>query len=306
MKKLFISIMAVLQVATLSVLFPINTATVNAAPPADVIMELLFDEPSSATTFFDASPSGNNATCAGTNCPNIFLGRFGMARYFDGNDDYASVSNSASLNPTQAITVEAWIYPVSTNNNHYYEVIATKQYNYELSISVDGRLRVGIINSQNVRVVTNSNPGIVKKGAWNHIALTYDGTNVKGYVNGALAVSKSQNGNIRTNSFPLTIGQVSNSYYYHGSIDELRIRNKALSAQEIESYYRANLGDRLLYMPLDMASSTVSYKDLSFNGNHGSCAIGQCAAPYYIGKKIIKQLILMGLMILSACKIQSA
>ena len=29
---------------------------------------------------------------------------------FDGTDDYISISNNVSLNPTSAITLEAWIY----------------------------------------------------------------------------------------------------------------------------------------------------------------------------------------------------
>ncbi len=43
-------------------------------------------------------------------------GKIGGALEFDGADDYVEVPDSSSLNPTEEITVMAWINPTDKNN----------------------------------------------------------------------------------------------------------------------------------------------------------------------------------------------
>ena len=53
-----------------------------------------------STFFRDWSSWGNNGTCSGISCPTPTPGKFGNAMSFDGSNDYVTVPNSASLNPS--------------------------------------------------------------------------------------------------------------------------------------------------------------------------------------------------------------
>jgi hypothetical protein len=77
---------------------------------------------------------------------------------------------------------------------------------------------------------------------WYHVVAVYDGTSMKIYKNGvALPGSTSFSGNIGTSSYNVNIGQRvgDNSYRWNGSIDEVKIYNRALSASEILADYNA-------------------------------------------------------------------
>lgn len=96
-------------------------------------------------------------------------------------------------------------------------------------LEIDGNLNVlGVINNQ---VVTTQ---ITK--AWHHIALTYDGSTQKLYVDGALKSSAVLTGSIGTNSNNLKIGE-----YVPGKIDEVRIYSEALSTSQIQKHYTEGL-----------------------------------------------------------------
>jgi hypothetical protein len=67
------------------------------------------------------------------------------------------------------------------------------------------------------------------------LAVTYDGTNMRLYVNGALVRSVLRSGAILSSAGALHIGgnEVWGGEFYAGLIDEVRIYNRALSAEEI-------------------------------------------------------------------------
>jgi hypothetical protein len=71
-------------------------------------------------------------------------------------------------------------------------------------------------------------------GTWTHIAYTYDGTSVKGYLNGTLALTAAATTDIQARGTVLRIGvDGALQQGYRGLIDDLRIYNRALTAAEI-------------------------------------------------------------------------
>jgi len=71
---------------------------------------------------------------------------------------------------------------------------------------------------------------------WTHLAVTHDGTTLRLYVNGAQVGSRAVAGSLLTSSGALRIG--GNSIwgeFFQGSIDEVRIYNRALSPGEIQN-----------------------------------------------------------------------
>jgi len=69
---------------------------------------LLHGDESSGTSLVDSSGQGNSATC--TNCPTLgSTGKVNAAPSFNGVDDQASIPDSASLDLSNAATIESWI-----------------------------------------------------------------------------------------------------------------------------------------------------------------------------------------------------
>ena len=72
---------------------------------------------------------------------------------------------------------------------------------------------------------------------------TYDGANVRLYVNGTLVATTPKTGAITTSTNPLQIGGDSlYSQYFNGLIDEVRVYNTALTAAQIQTDMTTPIG----------------------------------------------------------------
>jgi len=70
--------------------------------------------------------------------------------------------------------------------------------------------------------------------AWTHVAMTYDGANIRLYQNGTLISTVAATGNMTNGNGGLIIGgNTIWGEYFVGKIDEVRIYNRALSAAEL-------------------------------------------------------------------------
>ncbi|MHC4569967.1 MAG: LamG domain-containing protein [Planctomycetota bacterium] len=79
----------------------------------------------------------------------------------------------------------------------------------------------------------------VNDGQWHHAAGTYDGSRISLYVDGALDVSADVTGTIRSNDYDVHIGQNAEKpgRFWNGLIDDVRVYNYALSANEIAGMF---------------------------------------------------------------------
>jgi hypothetical protein len=107
-------------------------------------------------------------------------------------------------------------------------------------------------------------------GNWPHIAGTYDGSTLKIYFNGTLYNAKSAVGK-KNLCNTLNIGRKPANYwtpteYFNGVIDEIRIYNRALSADEIQSLADpGSISTPVAYYPFNGNAN-----DESGNGNNGT------------------------------------
>jgi RHS repeat-associated protein len=187
-----------------------------------------FDEGSGLTA---ADSSGNNLTGTLTGGPTWTTGRVNGALSFNGAGSYVQVGAPPSLVMSTAMTISAWINPTGDG------IIVNKEDEYEVAV-LSGHLQWAI---------ANSNPGwawidtgyIPPLNQWAHIAVTYDSGLVKTYANGVLVHTYAGAGTIgdvdpALNDFRIG-GRQCCVQYFSGSIDEVRIYNRALSATEIQS-----------------------------------------------------------------------
>ena len=97
-----------------------------------------------------------------------------------------------------------------------------------------------------------ASPSILEQNIWYFVAMTYDGNNVTFYIDGVFDSEFPRTGNVRTNNNPLAIGrhggdtnQQGHELIFNGIIDDIRIYNRALSANEISKLFNqpvANAG----------------------------------------------------------------
>lgn len=78
------------------------------------------------------------------------------------------------------------------------------------------------------------------KGFWWYVTMTHDGVDDKVYVNGQLVKTKPALGKLNTTARPMGIGNnpIEGGQYFRGGLDNLKIYNKSLSAQEIDRLYQ--------------------------------------------------------------------
>src|SRR5262249_50058695 len=80
------------------------------------------------------------------------------------------------------------------------------------------------------KVITTP-PGSVPPNVWSHVAATYDGAQLRLYVNGTNVVSLAGTGSLPSTTSPYRIGSPNN--VFAGPIDEVRFYARALSAAEV-------------------------------------------------------------------------
>ncbi|MBM3235834.1 LamG domain-containing protein [Candidatus Poribacteria bacterium] len=178
--------------------------------------------------------SGNDNTGAVNGAKWTEDGKRGKALYFDGTSSYVEVSDSKSLNMTDAITVEAWIYAESYPGD--YPRIVMKGYGtaYELDAkntnSIDWEANVGGWHE------CNSGANTIALKRWHHVAGTFDGKAMKAFIDGVEKISCPFSGKLGTTNDVLQIGAYTpkGSVHFHGVIDEVAIYNRVLSLAEIK------------------------------------------------------------------------
>jgi hypothetical protein len=226
----------------------------------DVVLCLTFDEGSGNITY-DQSPYGNygvlvdkNTTNADGDTPPKWVdGINDKALEFDSIDDFVNIS-ILNLNIINGkFTFEIWgkIYSIGTGlgAGKYNDIINTyapsSAYSYEIWIE-DGDTVYGWFNVTGVWTDDIEEPNLVTIDSWYHIVFTYDtdsgSDNLKLYVNGLLENSTSITGDLFITTNPTHIGHYVTDYFYHGIIDEIRILNKTLTAEEVANIYENILG----------------------------------------------------------------
>jgi hypothetical protein len=217
-----------------------------ALTPADAVLILHFDEGSGAIAN-DESGYGNDGTIYGAKWVE---GKFGKALKFDGVDDYVDCGNDTSLNLTD-FSIEAWIKAEggSGSDGIISKTNATK-INYEL-IHVQSPahpptddIRCQIYDGTNYHQVKTST---ITQNEWYHIMCTRDSSKGSSqqltlYVNGVQdSITTYEVGNPQDIAVAepayIGLGVYQGNRFFNGTIDKVRIYNRALTADEIKAHY---------------------------------------------------------------------
>jgi hypothetical protein len=210
-----------------------------------------FDE-GTGTVAFDSSGNNNNGTLTGTTIPTWISGIVGSnALSFNGTSSYVNLNNPTSLQISNNQSISLWIYPYdfSSRRNPY-----AKAYGGEGTITQETNGSLSYYygtGAGNTTPYQGFNSGsVLKLNTWNYITLVRDLTNMKlyWYDNGNLVNQTTASYSVAsTSSLPVTIG-TGYAGNYNGSIDDVRIYNRALSSAEINQIYTSGSFTRYFYV----------------------------------------------------------
>ncbi len=166
-----------------------------------------------------------------------------FALEFDGVDDYVGVPD-LNLHNSNSLTIEAWVKGNSWAGQpaivFFGDGISAGQWSIVLSV-YNNKFRFGL-ESGTTDYNTWGNT-VLDTGVWYHLVAVKNGTVVRTYINGVQDDSGTA---------PSTTNDVTNhrigamyttnpDYYFNGTIDEVRIYNRALTADEIYQNYLGNV-----------------------------------------------------------------
>ena len=208
-----------------------------------------------STGIYDNSTYNNFGTFnGGLSTSNITTGIRGQALKFDGSNDYINITNNENLNLSNEITVSAWVKNLGDNGASAYRYIVSKD-NSNVGFGRSWFLGIieGVPNKFYFRLYNSAGTDVaisnysVDNDTWYYVVGTYNNSKMTLYVNGQVSSSASQTGGIfRSNSsVQISGGYLPTSNIWNGSIDDVMIFNRALSAQEIKALY--NAGTNRLY-----------------------------------------------------------
>ncbi|MDI5951247.1 choice-of-anchor D domain-containing protein [Flavobacterium yafengii] len=173
---------------------------------------------------------------------------------FDGRNDYGQ--STAILGGLANASLMAWI---NLNPAFSSEGVIVGQNNFQIRITAGKKLEA-VVNGTSVLFNTTLNVS-----QWYNVGVIYDGSNIKLYLNGTLVTSQAKTGSIPADASLLTLGRDpgTNTKYFKGKIDEVRVFNLALTESQLQRMVYQEIQDtgsqiRGLIVPKNVASSPIS------------------------------------------------
>ncbi len=239
-----IDIKRILWIAVLILLIPAATAPIWYGSGDDAG---LVGKWSCENNFLDTSGQGNQGTQSGG--VTITDGYKGRGCGFDGGNDWINTSSSQSLNFSSGnFTLAAWIKTTTASRRTIVSKLNPAspgpERGYTLDVLATGYARIVAETSTSAYMYVDST-AMVNDGNWHHVAGHRNGSTVRIYIDGVdQSGAQTTTGTTTTteNYLNLTIGypSFSGSSVWQGTIDEVRIYNRSLTASEISSLYNTS------------------------------------------------------------------
>ena len=208
--------------------------------------------PGSGTAWTDLSGNGNTGTLTNMEVPGDYSTTNGGALTFDGVDEFVQINNPTTFH-NQNFTISVWINPGVQDSNlislmdfdhtaffHGWVIQsenATGNRNYYLAWGTGGQFQPagGFGNNIGIQITTS---------VWQNIVYSKNGTSLLGYSNGSQVFTPPTAGNSFVNyqsNKNVTIAKSTNNAgrEFNGSISQVSIYNRALTATEIAQNYNA-------------------------------------------------------------------
>ena len=217
----------------------------------------------SGTVVTDVSGHGNTLDLV--NAPVWSTGHYGGALSFNGTNNRAVArAYNAALGLTgRSFTLSAWIYP---RTNSGWQMIVNKParsghsapyFDWSLHRETSTGRIVGYLGCDGQQRTSSASTPL---NTWTHVAVSYDGTSLRHYINGALDRTTALTcAVVNTSSQPIRLGaNGGNGEVMNGLIDDVRVYSRVLTAAEIQSDMGTALGGGSAPPPADTTAPTVA------------------------------------------------
>jgi hypothetical protein len=234
----------------------------------------------------DVSGQNNHGDVTNFGKEGAVIGKVGQALEFDGEDDYVDLGTGALI--TDSSTVSMW-FKMDTISTYYAIFSTASGATDRLSIytATNGRIVIQVVDGSNNAWATS---GDYDNNLWHHMVVVRNGDitgNAVLYIDGSI-VSTATFGNSNDSTNNSIGGNDIENSWFKGSLDEVRIYNRALSPEEVQELYQ--LGARKFqpdspvtdYLTdglvghwtfngedMDWSQSTAEARDASGQNNHG-------------------------------------
>jgi hypothetical protein len=231
----------------------------------------------------------NNDTASKTiTVQNLIAGTgAGFRLQLDGIDDFISVPYSANTQPGNNFTIETWVRTsslIAVGTIYSKDSLASDT---SLTITLSGLTPTVTIKTSNNFLNLSSSVNTILN-SWSHIALTYDGTNLKLYVNGTLGIDTTLSGSVVSKMGPTYIGrEAGTTNSLNAGIENFVFWNTARSMSAI----RLGLHNKIpalsnpnitCYLRFDEGANSVPLSDASGNCNGGQMNNFDPAVAWFI------------------------
>jgi hypothetical protein len=212
------------------------------------------------------------------------------ALQFDGVDDFVqmALAPSRDIGNFDAWTIEAWVKPEAFNNKLFPTIYSQGHWRASLGLkSTTGALDSWV--NAGIEVSATGGPPL---GAWAHVAVVHDGTSRRFFVNGA-AAGVVASPKATSDGSPIRIGAAGSSSpdgrsYFQGAMDEVRLWNRALAADELAGRSRAPLdGDEeglAGYWPFEEGASD-STRNAVLQGGFAGLGVSAASRPQWVNSE---------------------
>jgi hypothetical protein len=147
--------------------------------------------------------------------------------YFDGaGDEAVTVAKANLVLGTAPFTVEMWVYCTNAASGATQDLVGNLtnvpgDTNWHFSISSTGVLQSGTYNN----LLASSGAATLSSTTWTHVALTFDGTTYRVFINGTVGSTTSTVvRNLSDATSAIKVGNTNfGSRFFNGYIDDLRI-----------------------------------------------------------------------------------
>ena len=180
---------------------------------------------------------------------------------FDGIDDYLNSGNVLDLNTN--FTVSAWVNRTGVNQSILSKRNSAFTQGYDLSINSAGKAELSCYISGVKKTITSN--AVIPSGIWHHVGITYDGTNMKMYIDGVNKIIQNFPGTptASANSFLIAAADgASPISFFKGSIDEVRIWKVALTDAQFRYVMNQEIVNNASFTNGVVVPNTITLNDI--------------------------------------------
>ncbi|MFZ4058434.1 MAG: LamG-like jellyroll fold domain-containing protein [Ferruginibacter sp.] len=156
----------------------------------------------------------------------------------NGTTDYATAPGSVILNLNQ-FSLGAYVKTTDASGNYkniVWKDVDGSNANYALYITNTNKAQITFQRNPISGIAPNATgTTTITDGNWHYLVGTYDGANLKIYVDGVLEATTADASPVMTGANPLYLGTSAGFNKYNGSMDEISVWNTALAPAQITS-----------------------------------------------------------------------